>query len=94
MWQHCWLAGLPDLNHSNPAVRHALIDASRQMVQRFGFDAIRIDAAHHMSESFARELRRGCGVPGFAELVVPVLPVLARQALARNYEVSSEFHVG
>ncbi|CAI5503454.1 unnamed protein product [Closterium sp. Naga37s-1] len=87
-WQRCWLASLPDFNQSNPAVAAALVRSTAYLVHTFGFDAIRVDAAHHMPPEFVRSLASHLQVPAFAELSIPSLPLLHRLLAGRVYTVS------
>ena len=51
---YCSLAGLPDFDHRKPSVQNYLTELSRQWVDRFDFDAIRMDTVKHVaSEYFA-----------------------------------------
>ncbi|GJP38874.1 hypothetical protein CLOM_g23283 [Closterium sp. NIES-68] len=84
-WQRCWLASLPDLNQTNPAVAAALLQSTANHVHSFSFDAIRIDAAHHMAPEFVRWLPTRLGVPAFAELSIPSLPLPQRLLAGRAY---------
>ncbi|CAI5458493.1 unnamed protein product [Closterium sp. Yama58-4] len=84
-WQRCWLASLPDFNQSNPAVAAALVRSTAYLVHAFSFDAIRVDAAHHMPPEFVRSLASLLGVPAFAELSIPLLPLPHRLLAGRAY---------
>ncbi|CAI5537266.1 unnamed protein product [Closterium sp. Naga37s-1] len=84
-WQHCWLASLPDFNQSNPAVAAALVKSTAYLVHTFSFDAIRVDAAHHMPPEFVRSLASHLRVPAFAELSIPLLPLPHRLLAGRAY---------
>jgi alpha-amylase len=50
--ENCWLAGLPDLNTENPAVRTALMETWGYWVNKTGVDGLRIDAARHLPKDF------------------------------------------
>ena len=54
--ERCWLAGLPDLNTENPAVRAYLETWALWLIDQSGVDAFRIDAARHMPKDFLAEL--------------------------------------
>ncbi|CAI5486710.1 unnamed protein product [Closterium sp. Naga37s-1] len=84
-WQRCWLASLPDFNQSNPTVAAALVRSTAYLVHTFSFDAIRVDAAHHMPPEFVRSLASHLGVPAFAELSIPLLPLPHRLLAGRAY---------
>ncbi|CAI7822252.1 unnamed protein product [Closterium sp. NIES-54] len=84
-WQHCWLASLPDFNQSNPAVAAALVKSTAYLVHTFSFDAIRVDAAHHMPPEFVRSLASHLRVPAFAEVSIPLLPLPHRMLAGRAY---------
>ena len=53
--ENCWLAGLPDLNTENPAVRTELMETWGYWVGKTGVDGLRIDAARHLSKDFLQE---------------------------------------
>ena len=50
--ESCWLAGLPDLNTENPAVRSYLIDWALWLIDQTGVDGFRVDAARHLPKDF------------------------------------------
>jgi alpha-amylase len=52
--EHCWLAGLPDLNTENPVVRGYLIDWTNWLIDQTGVDGFRVDAARHLPKDFLR----------------------------------------
>jgi alpha-amylase len=52
--ESCWLAGLPDLNTENPAVRAYLVDWANWLIEQTGVDGFRVDAARHLSKDFLR----------------------------------------
>jgi glycosidase len=52
--ENCWLAGLPDLNTENPAVRAYLFDWANSLIDQTGVDGFRVDAARHLSKDFLR----------------------------------------
>ncbi|CAI5994054.1 unnamed protein product [Closterium sp. NIES-65] len=84
-WQRCWLASLPDFNQSNPTIAAALVRSTAYLVHTFAFDAIRVDAAHHMPPEFVRSLASHLRVPAFAELSIPLLPLPHRLLAGRAY---------
>eukprot|EP00928_Gymnodinium_smaydae_P052403 TRINITY_DN3625_c0_g1_i2.p1 TRINITY_DN3625_c0_g1~~TRINITY_DN3625_c0_g1_i2.p1 ORF type:complete len:886 (-),score=199.06 TRINITY_DN3625_c0_g1_i2:377-3034(-) len=68
--ERCQLFGLPDYNHENPAVFQGLQRWLRRHVDTFGFDGMRIDAAHHMPKRFLKTLpTTGPPVPAFHEVI-------------------------
>jgi alpha-amylase len=52
--ENCWLAGLPDLDTENPAVRVYLTDWALWLIDQTGVDGFRVDAARHLSKDFLR----------------------------------------
>lgn len=48
------LAGLPDLDQSNPAVADELVDAHKEWMQEAGLAAFRMDAVRHVPEEYLR----------------------------------------
>jgi len=50
--QQCRLAGLPDLDQSNPFVRNSLLTWIRDLVQNYTFDGIRIDTVPEVEPGF------------------------------------------
>jgi alpha-amylase len=53
--EDCWLAGLPDLNTENPAVRVYLVDWALWLIDQTGVDGFRVDAARHLPKAFLKE---------------------------------------
>lgn len=53
--EDCWLAGLPDLNTENPAVRAYLTDWALWLVRETDVDGFRLDTARHIPKEFLRE---------------------------------------
>lgn len=53
--EDCWLAGLPDLNTENPAVRAYLTDWALWLVRETNVDGFRLDTARHVPKDFLRE---------------------------------------
>lgn len=53
--ENCWLAGLPDLNTENPAVRAYLTDWALWLVRETNVDGFRLDTARHVPKDFLRE---------------------------------------
>jgi alpha-amylase len=50
-----WLAGLPDLNQENPAVREYLITMAQWWIRETGIDGYRLDTVRHVPQEFWRE---------------------------------------
>lgn len=46
-YTHCKLSGLPDLNHTNPAVLSAMKDVFSHTMATYTPDGLRLDAAGH-----------------------------------------------
>lgn len=63
-WQveNCRLAGLPDINQSNSYVRQYLKDWIKNLVQKYGFDGIRIDTIPEVPKDFWSEFGQSAGV--------------------------------
>jgi len=53
--EQCWLAGLPDLNTENPAVRRHLVSWALWLIDQTGVDGFRVDAARHLPKDFLLE---------------------------------------
>lgn len=53
--EECWLAGLPDLNTENPAVRKYLTDWTLWLIREADIDGFRLDTARHVPKEFLRE---------------------------------------
>lgn len=56
--EQCWLAGLPDLNTENPAVRAYLEDWSLWLIDQTKVDGFRLDTARHLPKDFLAEWSR------------------------------------
>lgn len=56
--EECWLAGLPDLNTENPAVRRMLTDYTLGLIRETGADGFRVDTAKHMPRELLRDWSR------------------------------------
>lgn len=83
--ESCRLYGMPDFNHENSAVRIGLQQWLRKHIDTFGFDAIRIDAAQHMSKSFLRRiLRDGAPIPAFHEVPTSDMQTILEYSLAHG----------
>ena len=67
--EQCWLFGAPDLNHSHPEVAQLVLKFASETVTEFGLDAIRIDAARHVTPEFLLKLSEALPVPAFAEVL-------------------------
>jgi len=52
--ENCWLAGLPDLDTENPAVRTYLTDWALWLIDQTNIDGFRVDAARHLSKDFLK----------------------------------------
>jgi alpha-amylase len=52
--ENCWLAGLPDLDTENPAVRAYLTDWALWLIDQTSADGFRVDAARHLSKDFLK----------------------------------------
>jgi alpha-amylase len=50
-----WLAGLPDLDQSNPEVKKYLIENALWWIEETGIDGMRLDTVKHVSKEFWRE---------------------------------------
>jgi alpha-amylase len=59
---HCWLAGLPDLNQDNQNTRKILKDWIKWLVDTFKIDGLRIDTAIFVKSPFWREFSDAAGV--------------------------------
>jgi alpha-amylase len=53
--ENCWLAGLPDLNTENPAVRAYLTDWALWLTRETNVDGFRLDTARHVPKDFLHE---------------------------------------
>ena len=53
--EQCWLAGLPDLNTENPAVRSYLKSWALWLIDQTSVDGFRVDAARHLPKDFLLE---------------------------------------
>jgi alpha-amylase len=59
----CMVDGdLPDLDQSNPVVRKGLLDHVSNIVDKYGFDGIRVNACKNMDGDFLKELGTAAGV--------------------------------
>jgi len=65
----CWLCGLPDLDQNHPFVRKGLIDWVEGFVQKWNFDALRIDTVPHVSKAFWSEFSKKSGVYTIGEVL-------------------------
>jgi alpha-amylase len=52
--ENCWLAGLPDLDTENPAVRAYLTEWALWLIDQTSVDGFRVDAARHLSKDFLK----------------------------------------
>ncbi|TMC74926.1 MAG: alpha-amlyase [Chloroflexi bacterium] len=53
--EDCWLAGLPDLNTENPAVRAYLTDWALWLIRETNVDGFRLDTARHVPKDFLHD---------------------------------------
>jgi len=65
----CWLSGLPDLNQNEPFVRQKLLEWIKEFVQKWNFDALRIDTIPHVSKPFWAEFSKQSGVYTIGEVL-------------------------
>eukprot|EP01024_Parvocaulis_polyphysoides_P026498 TRINITY_DN24120_c1_g3_i5.p1 TRINITY_DN24120_c1_g3~~TRINITY_DN24120_c1_g3_i5.p1 ORF type:complete len:1017 (+),score=146.26 TRINITY_DN24120_c1_g3_i5:177-3227(+) len=65
---HCRVAGLPDLNQTDPKVRQFLLDWISETVTKYDFDGIRIDTVKHVDREFWREYSTAAGVFSIGEV--------------------------
>eukprot|EP01023_Acetabularia_acetabulum_P001408 TRINITY_DN1053_c0_g1_i6.p1 TRINITY_DN1053_c0_g1~~TRINITY_DN1053_c0_g1_i6.p1 ORF type:complete len:1057 (-),score=168.34 TRINITY_DN1053_c0_g1_i6:183-3257(-) len=65
---NCRVAGLPDLNQTEPAVRKFLLDWVSDTVTKYNFDAIRIDTVKHVERDFWTEYSQAAGVFSIGEV--------------------------
>ena len=65
--ENCRLSGLPDLNQDNSFVRSYLMHWVRDVVQRYGFDGIRIDTVPEVPKDFWKEYGDASGVFAMGE---------------------------
>jgi len=66
--EHCRLAGLPDLNQTNPFVRSTLLAWVQAAVSTFGFDGIRVDTTPEVAKDFWKEFNTRAGVYAVGEV--------------------------
>ena len=67
--EYCRLANLPDLDQDNQFVRQTLIKWVKDVVQKFGFDGIRIDTVPHVKKDFWKEYAASAGVYQVGEVL-------------------------
>jgi len=65
----CWLSGLPDLDQSHPEVKGYLLDWVKGFVEKWDFDALRIDTVPHVSKAFWTEFSKRAGVYTVGEVL-------------------------
>ncbi|KAL1504010.1 hypothetical protein AB1Y20_010425 [Prymnesium parvum] len=63
-----WFYHLADLNQEQPRVKAALLRWIRHIVETYGVDAIRLDTAPYMRQSFLKDFRLAAGVEIFGEV--------------------------
>ena len=66
--EYCRLAGLPDLDQSNPFVRSTLKDWVHDIVATYGLDGIRIDTIPEVPKDFWTEYSHSAGVYSIGEV--------------------------
>jgi alpha-amylase len=66
--ERCRIAGLPDINTENPAIRTLLQDWLRWLVSEFQFDGIRIDTVKHVEVDFWAPFAWAGGVYSIGEV--------------------------
>jgi alpha-amylase len=68
---YCQLFGLPDLDQDNPFVRDKLLTWVKGMVQKYGFDGLRLDTVPYVKSEFWKEFTEASGVFSLAEVSTP-----------------------
>lgn len=78
-WQleNCWLCGLPDLAQEHPYVRQYLLNWVENLVKKYDFDAIRVDAIVHISKEFMGEFSNAAGVFQMGEVLKEEVEIVA-----------------
>eukprot|EP01025_Chloroclados_australasicus_P020729 TRINITY_DN21871_c0_g1_i3.p1 TRINITY_DN21871_c0_g1~~TRINITY_DN21871_c0_g1_i3.p1 ORF type:complete len:1000 (-),score=74.15 TRINITY_DN21871_c0_g1_i3:199-3174(-) len=66
--EHCRLAGLPDLNQTDPVVREFLLNWVSGIVTKYGFDGIRIDTVKNVARDFWPLYSTAAGVFSIGEV--------------------------
>jgi alpha-amylase len=78
----CWLGDihvpLPDLNTENPTVVSGFQTWISNMVQEYGIDGLRIDAAKHVNIEFWPQFSKAAGVYCIGEVFDPDVPSVAQ----------------
>uniref|UniRef100_A0A6B2L3N6 alpha-amylase n=1 Tax=Arcella intermedia TaxID=1963864 RepID=A0A6B2L3N6_9EUKA len=64
----CRLAGLPDLNQSNPFVANTLVSWAQQLISTYEFDGLRIDTVPEVSKTFWTQFSQGTGAFAIGEV--------------------------
>mmetsp|Transcript_8082 Transcript_8082/g.25367 ORF Transcript_8082/g.25367 Transcript_8082/m.25367 type:complete len:483 (+) Transcript_8082:2-1450(+) len=64
----CRLAGLPDLNQTNPFVGTTLVKWIGDLVQEYGADGVRIDTVPEVNTDFWTQFQKSAGVFGIGEV--------------------------
>jgi len=64
----CRLAGLPDLNQSNPFVSKTLVNWVANLTQFFDFDGMRVDTVPEVAVNFWSDFQDAAGVYGVGEV--------------------------
>ncbi|KAH7308654.1 alpha-amylase [Stachybotrys elegans] len=66
--ENCRIAGLPDINTQDPAIRTLLQDWIRWLVNEYQFDGIRIDTVKHVERDFWPDFAWASGVYSIGEV--------------------------
>ena len=75
--EHCRLAGLPDLNQSNPYVANTLTTWVRTMVSKYNIDGIRVDTVPEVAKDFWAQFVQAAGVFQIGEVFDGRVPYVA-----------------
>ena len=60
--EHCWLAGLPDLNQTVPYVKDTLVSWIGDLVGNYSIDGLRIDTVSCVQKPFWTDFTKSAGV--------------------------------
>jgi len=66
--EHCRLAGLPDLNQTNPFVKNYLINWVNTSIQTYQFDGLRVDTVPEIAEDFWVDFQKAVEVYAVGEV--------------------------
>lgn len=75
--EQCRLAGLPDLNQTNPFVRSTLLAWIKNIVSTYGIDGLRVDTTPEVAKDFWREFEQAAGVYAVGEVFNGNVPYVA-----------------